>query len=153
MTGWLFLHLTGVVLSIGNFIVTAFWKIRADSQKSPIVIHHAVKNVMIADYVFTLPSTILILVSGLVMAMKANLPMSGFNWLTLSLILFSITGVFWIFLLIPLQRKMIRISAQLIENDQVGTEYKRLSFLWAIFGLIATILPIVIMFVMISKPW
>jgi hypothetical protein len=33
MTGWLFLHLIGVVLSIDNFIVTAFWKIRADSQK------------------------------------------------------------------------------------------------------------------------
>jgi uncharacterized membrane protein len=69
---------------------------------------------MIADYVFTLPGTILILVSGLVMAVKANLAMSGFNWLTLPLILFSITGVLWIFLLIPLQRKMIRISAQLM---------------------------------------
>ncbi|WP_028778070.1 DUF2269 family protein [Shimazuella kribbensis] len=153
MTGWLFLHLTGALLSIGNFIVTAFWKIRADRKKNPTIIHNTVKNVMLADYVFTLPGTILILVSGLVMAVKAHLPMSGFNWLTLSLILFGITGALWLFLLIPLQRKMIQISAQLIENNQVEAEYKRVSFFWAVFGIIATVLPIGIMFIMLSKPW
>lgn len=153
MNVWLFLHIAGVVLSIGNFIVTAFWKIRADAQKDPTVIHHSVKNVMLADYLFTLPGTILILVSGLVMAVKADMPMGGFNWLTLSLILFGITGALWLFILIPVQRKMIQHSLKMMEKQEITADYQKSSFLWAVVGVTATILPIVIMYFMIMKPF
>lgn len=153
MTLWLFIHLAGVVLSVGNIIVTAFWKLRADYQKDPTLIHHSVKNVMLADYVFTLPGTILILVSGLVMAVKADMPMAGFNWLTLSLIIFGITGALWLFILIPVQRKMIKQSLKMVENQEKETDYQRSSNLWAIIGVIATILPVVIMYFMITKPF
>ncbi|SHF15089.1 Uncharacterized membrane protein [Seinonella peptonophila] len=152
MTGWLLIHLVGVVLSIGNFIVTAFWKIRADRQKDPHVVLHSVKNVMLADYIFTLPGIIFILISGLAMAIKAGMPMSGFNWFTLSLILFGLTGILWLFILIPVQRKMIKHASKSVENGQLGTEYKKSSLHWAIAGSIATILPIVIMYFMIMKP-
>jgi uncharacterized membrane protein len=153
MTLWLFLHIAGVILSIGNFIVTAFWKIRADAQKDAAIIHHSVKNVMLADYLFTLPGTILILGSGLIMAIKANLPMAGFNWLTLSLILFGITGALWLFILIPVQRKMIQLSSKMMDNQEIAPDYQRSSFLWAVAGVIATVLPIVIMYFMIMKPF
>ena len=49
---WLLLHLAGVVLFVGNIVTAAFWKIRADLHKNPVVIHSAVKNVMLADFVF-----------------------------------------------------------------------------------------------------
>ncbi|WP_249365601.1 DUF2269 family protein [Cytobacillus citreus] len=48
---------------------------------------------MLADFIFTLPGLILIIVSGNLMAIQAGYSMSGFNWLTLSLILFSLTGI------------------------------------------------------------
>ncbi|WP_207953142.1 hypothetical protein [Paenibacillus agricola] len=44
MNLWLTLHLVGVVLSVGNIITAAFWKIRADMTKNPAVIHRAAQT-------------------------------------------------------------------------------------------------------------
>ena len=151
MNVWLTLHLIGVVIFVGNIITAAFWKVRADLQKNPALIHSTVKNVMLADYVFTLPGLVLIIISGIVMAVRADLPLSGLNWLTLSLILFAITGVIWLAVLLPLQRGMIRHSASSIESGSISAAYRRASLAWAIFGTAATLLPIVILYLMISK--
>jgi uncharacterized membrane protein len=151
MNLWLTLHLVGVVVFVGNIITAAFWKVRADLLKNPIIIHSTVKNVMLADYVFTLPGLVLIIVSGIVMAVQAKIPLMGMNWLTLSLILFAVTGVIWLAVLIPLQRGMIRHSAQCIESGKISKDYLQTSRYWAIFGIAATLLPIVILYLMITK--
>jgi len=151
MNVWLFLHLAGAVLLIGNIITAAFWKIRADLRKNPVVIHHTAKTVMFADLVFTLPGLLLLIISGIVMAVRANLLAHGFNWLTLSLVLFAIAGVVWLAVLIPLQRAMIRHSAACIESGNISKAYVRAARLWDVFGIIATLLPVIIFYLMISK--
>jgi len=35
MTLWLFLHIAGCVLFLGNIITAAFWKVRADLKGDP----------------------------------------------------------------------------------------------------------------------
>ncbi|XEC94234.1 DUF2269 family protein [Paenibacillus tarimensis] len=151
MNLWLTLHLIGVVIFLGNIITAAFWKVRADLEKNPAVIHSAVKNVMLADIVFTLPGLILIIVSGIVMAVRAEMPMSGLNWLTISFILFAVTGIIWLAFLLPLQRAMIRYSGESVESGNISRAYRQASRNWAIFGIAATLLPIVILYLMISK--
>jgi uncharacterized membrane protein len=151
MNLWLTLHLIGVILFVGNIITAAFWKVRADLLKNPAIIYSTVKNVMLADSVFTIPGLVLIIVSGIVMAVQAEMPLSGLNWLTLSLILFAITGVIWLAILIPLQRGMIRHIAQGTERGNISKEYRQASRNWAIFGIAATLLPIVILYLMITK--
>ncbi|RDU38080.1 hypothetical protein DRW41_00445 [Neobacillus piezotolerans] len=151
MNLWLTLHLIGVVLFVGNIITAAFWKIRADLTKKAAEIHRAVKNVMLADYIFTIPGLALIIVSGSRMAERAGMPMSGFNWLMLSLILFMVSGIIWAVILIPLQLKMIRHSAQCIESGTISKAYRDASRLWAVFGIAATLLPLVILYLMVTK--
>lgn len=151
MKFWLLLHLVGVVLFIGNIVTAAFWKVRADLQKNPAVIHHTVKNVMLADFVFTLPGLILIIISGIVMTVQSGIFLHGFNWLSLSLILLAVTGVVWLAILIPLQRAMIRHSAASIESGNLSEAYVRASRLWAVFGILATLLPVIILYLMIAK--
>lgn len=63
----LFLHILGAVIFLGNIVTAAFWKIRADIKRDPKFIHHTVKNVMLADFIFTLPGLILIIVPGILM--------------------------------------------------------------------------------------
>jgi uncharacterized membrane protein len=147
----LFLRLLGAVIFLGNIITAAFWKIRADIKGDPACIHNTVKNVMLADFIFTLPGLILIFVSGNMMAVQAGYQMSGFNWFTLSLILFSLTGILWLTVLLPVQRSMIRHSAQSIEVGIITKAYRKASLYWAIFGITATLLPVVIMYFMITK--
>ncbi|RXZ81929.1 DUF2269 family protein [Paenibacillaceae bacterium] len=151
MNVWLLLHLVGAILFVGNIVTAAFWKIRADVQKNPTVIHSVVKNVMLADYVFTLPGLLLIIVSGNVMAVQADMFTQGLNWLMLSLILFAVTGVVWLAILIPLQRAMIRHSAACVDSGKISEEYARASRIWSVFGIIATLLPVVILYLMIEK--
>lgn len=147
----LVLHLIGVVLFLGNIITAAFWKVRADLSKNPALIHSTVKNVMLADYAFTLPGLALIVVSGIVMAVREGLPMSGLNWLTLSLILFAVTGIVWLAVLIPLQLSMIRRSAECIESGSISKAYRQASLYWALFGIAATLLPVAILILMVTR--
>lgn len=151
MNVWLTVHLIGAVLFAGNIVTAAFWKIRADYRRDPAVIQHAVKNVMLADYAFTLPGLILIIVSGVAMAVREDWPMSGFNWLTLSVVLLAITGVVWLAVLVPMQRRMIRLSASCVEGGKLSPAYRQASRIWAIFGTAATLLPIVILYFMVAK--
>jgi len=151
MNLWLTLHLLGVVLFVGNIVTAAFWKVRADLTKNPAAIHHAVQNVMLADYIFTIPGLFLVILSGSMMAARAGIPLSGFNWLVLSLILFAFTGIIWAAILIPLQRKMIRTSARCIETGGMSQAYRSASRSWAVFGIAATLLPVVILYLMVMK--
>jgi len=153
MTLWLFLHIAGCVLFLGNIVTAAFWKVRADLKGDPAEIHHTVKNVMLADAVFTLPSLLLIIVSGMVMAVQAGYGMSGMSWLTASLVLFGVTGILWAGILIPLQKGMIRHSLQSVKDGGISASYKRVSTYWAVGGTIATLLPFVILYLMVSKPF
>ncbi|SFB51621.1 Uncharacterized membrane protein [Cohnella sp. OV330] len=148
---WLALHLIGVVLMVGNIATAAFWKVRADLTGNPAIIHHAARNVMAADYFFTVPGLAFILISGIVMAVRSGASLSGLNWLTLSLILLAVTGLIWLGLLIPLQRKMIRSSARSAGTGTTGEDYRRASRQWAIYGIAATFLPIVILYLMVMK--
>lgn len=147
----LFLHVFGVVLFLGNIVTAAFWKMRSHRTGNPTVIHHAAKNVMLADIVFTIPGLLLILVSGSLMAERTGYPMGELNWLTLSLLLFALTGVIWLAVLLPLQRSMIRHSARSLENGEMNETYRRVSLYWDAFGTVATLLPVVILYLMIAK--
>jgi len=151
MSLWLTLHLIGVVLFAGNIITAAFWKVRADAQKNPAVIHSTAQNVMLADYVFTLPGLLLIIASGIAMTASRQIPLAGLNWLTVSLILLAVTGIIWLAVLLPLQRRMIRHSAACLQTGSITEEYRQASRYWAIFGTAATLLPIAILYLMISK--
>nr|WP_248930850.1 DUF2269 family protein [Paenibacillus hamazuiensis] len=151
MSGYLFIHLLGVVLFVGNIVTAAFWKVRADIKGDLNAIHQAARNVMIADWVFTLPGLVLIIVSGILMAVERGYTMNGFHWMTLSLLLFGLTGVIWLAVLIPLQRGMIRHSAASLQAGKLLSEYHKASLYWAVFGVLATLLPVVILFLMIFK--
>lgn len=147
----LFLHLFGAVIFLGNIITAAFWKIRADLKGDPAAIHSTVKNVLLCDFIFTLPGLVLMIVSGSLMAIQAGYSMTEFNWLTLSILLFSLTGILWLAVLLPLQRSMIRHSAQALESGVITDAYRRASHYWAVSGTVATLLPIVILYLMIAK--
>ncbi|WP_350267467.1 DUF2269 family protein [Neobacillus mesonae] len=129
----------------------AFWKIRADIKGNPTFIHNTVKNVMLADFIFTLPGLILIIITGSLMSAHAGYSMSGFNWLTLSMILFSLSGILWLTVLLPIQRSMIRHSAQSIKDGIISKAYRKASLYWAIFGITTTLFPVIILYFMITK--
>lgn len=149
----LFLHVLGAVLFLGNIVTGAFWKVRAHYGKQDLMaIHLTVKNIMLADYVFTVPGIVLLLIPGHLMAAQLGYSLLTWNWVTASLLLFSLSGLLWLFILLPLQRKMIRFSEDSLKAGRQTEAYKQVSKKWDVYGTIGTILPLISLVLMIWKP-
>ena len=143
------IHIISAIIFIGNIITAAFWKLKAEFSGDERHINRTAKNIMVADYVFTLPSTVFILISGFLLALKSDYSLGEINWLTASLALFALTGLIWATLLLPLQKKMIKYSEEEFHREN----YKKVSRTWDVIGTIATIIPLLILYLMVAKPF
>jgi uncharacterized membrane protein len=148
----LFIHVLGVIFLLGNAFTVTFWKLRADYSKDLPLKLQTAKNIMILDYIFTLPSIAMILVSGHFLADKAGYSVFAWNWLGISYGLFIVSGVIWLFALLPLQNKMIRHGKLSCEQNVMTKEFMRASRNWNFYGILATVTPIVSMILMVWKP-
>lgn len=148
---WLVLHVLGVVLFLGNIIVTAVWKTLADRTGSPAIVAYAQGLVTITDIAFTATGVVLIIVSGTVMADDFG-GVTGPLWLTWGWWLFIASGVIWITALVPIQVMQQRLAIRFRNEATIPDRYWRLANLWAVFGVIATVLPLANLYFMIFKP-
>jgi uncharacterized membrane protein len=149
---WLSLHILGVVLFLGNIIVTAVWKMLADRTANPPVVAYAQRMVTITDIAFTATGVVLIIVAGQVMAGDYGGVFGGPLWLTLGWSLFIASGVIWVLALIPIEVMQERLARGFRHGGTIPERYWRLSRLWAVFGLAATILPLINLYLMVFKP-
>lgn len=148
---WVALHILGVVLFLGNIIVTAVWKMLADRTKNPPVVAYAQRLVRITDIVFTGTGVLLIIVAGQVLAGEYG-GVFGPLWLTLGWSLFIASGVIWIGVLIPIQFMQERLARQFADGGPIPDRYWQLGRYWAVFGTIATVLPLFNLYLMVFKP-
>ncbi len=149
--GWVGLHVLGVVLFLGNLIVTAVWKVLADRTRQVDVIAYAQRLVAVTDIAFTAPGAILIAVSGGVLAGDVG-GVTGPGWLTTGVILFALSGVIWLTILVPTQIRQTRLARRFRHEATVPDQYWRLALLWYMFGSIATVLPLANVFIMTVRP-
>ena len=149
---WLTVHIFGVVLFLGNLVVTALWKTLADRTKNPPVVAYGQRLVTITDFAFTATGAVLIIVAGQVMAQDYGGVFSGPAWLTWGWSLFIASGVIWLTILIPIEVLQARLARGFRGGGSIPDRYWRLSRLWAIFGAIATALPLVNLYLMVVKP-
>jgi uncharacterized membrane protein len=149
---WLSLHILGVVLFLGNIVVTAVWKVLADRTRDPAVVAYAQRLVTVTDIAFTATGVILIIVSGQVMADDFGGVFGGPAWLTIGWSLFIASGVIWVAALIPIEVMQARMARAFRDASAIPERYWRLSTLWAVFGAVATVLPLANLYFMVFKP-
>ena len=145
------LHLLGVVIFLGNIIVTALWKVLADRTRSPSIVAYAQRLVTITDFAFTAAGVLLIVVTGKMMATQFG----GLNqvlWLSWGWGLFIASGLIWVLILIPVQFKQAKMAKAFSAEGRIPENYWVLSKFWGIFGAIATILPLANLYFMVFKP-
>jgi len=153
MYTWLkFVHIFGVVLFVGNIVTAALWKTRADRSGDLATVAFAQRTVALADWVFTLPGVLLVLIGGYGMAAKRPWPLHGVRWLEWGQGLFWLAVLIWIIVLVPTQRRLIALSEAGRKAGSLPPEFARLSRRWAMWGGIATLLPIIVLLLMVAKP-
>jgi uncharacterized membrane protein len=147
-----FLHLLGVVLLVGNVTITAFWKVFADRTGDAQVVAFAQYLVTLCDWVFTLAGIVLISGGGYGMAVARGFHIFGDSWLIWGQLLFLVSGLIWLFVLIPLQIRLAKQARISGATGSVPEVYWRDGRIWLIWGIIATIPLVGAIYVMIAKP-
>jgi uncharacterized membrane protein len=146
------LHVISVVLFLGNIITGVFWKVHADITGDLRARAQALDGIIHSDRWFTLPGVFAIIITGVWMAIEAHIPLLGTKWVLWSLILFGISGVCFGVFVAPLQKKLLANARAGLSGTWNEAEYKELSGAWTLWGTIATLTPLVAVFLMVMKP-
>lgn len=146
------IHVLGVVIFLGNIVITAWWKSMADLTRDAKVIAYAQQQVVLTDMAFTAGGGALLLIGGIGCAAIGHLDMVHTRWLAWGEVLFVLSGLIWVFVLIPVELMQSRIAKGFALGRAIPARYWTLNRIWTIFGVIATILPLVNIYWMVMKP-
>ena len=150
---YMLLHILGAVMFTGNIIVTAAWMRLAERTKEPAVMHFASRGVNWADAFFTGPGVLLILLNGLALAAARWGGVLETSWITAALALFALSGMAWAGFLLRYQHSLIRLSGDSIgSGSQLPEDFVGVLHRWYAWGVVATVLPFISLFLMVVKP-
>ncbi|ULR45415.1 DUF2269 domain-containing protein [Rhizobium sp. K102] len=149
---WLLLaHVIGATVLFGTGAGIAFFMVMAHRTRDPALIAHVAGTVVIADTVFTATAAILQPVTGYLLARMIGWDLSE-GWIALSLLLYVVTGLFWL----PVVWIQIRLRdlarAAAASTNALPPAYFRLYRVWFAFGFPAFSAVIGIFWLMLTKP-
>lgn len=145
------LHLAGVVLFVGNIIVTAVWKVLADRTRNAPVVAFGQRLVTVTDLAFTAVGAVLVAVTGQLLAGGREVIFNT-PWLAWAYAFFIASGLLWLLVLVPIQLRQARLARGFRDGGEIPPEYWRLARRWAVVGSLATVLPFCNLFLMVVKP-
>jgi uncharacterized membrane protein len=158
---WKLAHNVAVILFLGNIITGLFWGAHARRTRDLRVVGAVFDGIIRSDRWFTLPSVLVVLVSGIIVAGRAGLPVFGTGWILWSSASFAVSGLLFVLRVAPLQRQIrdLALSGDLARNTagaeegwgRVGALYRQ----WEVFGglsIAAAVLPLVLMVLKTSLP-
>lgn len=146
------LHLLGAVLMLGNVIVTGFWNFKAVRSRDPRVIAFAQREVIAADYWWTLGGGALLSVSGFLLAQAYGLNPWKTKWILGGFGLLSLSTLLWLVVLLPCQSRMVRLTRQAQDGVPLPEGFHRAFFWWNAVGWFATALLVGALALMVTKP-
>ncbi len=142
----------GVMLFLGNMIVTTRWKIIADQTRDATIVAFAQRQVTLTDSVFTAlgVAPCWLLQGSMVHALMDNAP--GLAWLANGRILIISSGIIWVSRLVPVQIKQTRLARAFSAGGVIPAQYRRLTRIWNGFGTSAAIFPLLSVYWMVDQP-
>lgn len=140
-------HVLCACLFLGNVIVSGTWAALAERTRNHQIIKFSNHLVLVTDLLFTLTGALGVVITGHLMAANYGGD-TAHAWISWSYALFGLSGLIWALVLVPLQLKQ---RALLKKTTTITGEYLQLSRIWQISGAIATVLPLPIVYLMITK--
>ncbi|NQV42810.1 MAG: DUF2269 family protein [Candidatus Marinimicrobia bacterium] len=145
------LHILGVVLFLGNIIVSAVWRLYAQTLDDKAVHKFSIKLIQRTDIIFSVPGVILIAVTGHMLAAGFG-GIGAHSWIYHSYALLTVSALIWAAVMIPIQRKQMRLIEASHTIKEAGIRYKTLNRWWLILGSVATLLPLIALYLMVVHP-
>ena len=146
-----YVHVIGAAVLLGTGAGIAFFMLKAHLTRDVFVIAGVARIVVVADFVFTATAVVVQPVTGYLLARLLGYPVFD-GWVALSLILYAVTGAFWI----PVVFMQVRMRDLAEGAVRAGTvlprTYHRLFWTWFAFGFPAFAAVLAILWLMTSRP-
>jgi len=146
----LLMHHVGAVVFMGNLIVSAAWMSLARRSRSVETLRLGARGVVLTDAIFTSPGALLLLLNGGILGTPFF--QSGARWLFLSIALFLVSGILWLAVLVPVQKRLALLLERVPVGGAVPAECDALLKRWFRVGGIAALLPLATLVLMVVKP-
>ncbi|MGP6088235.1 DUF2269 family protein [Antarctobacter jejuensis] len=146
------LHVVGAAVLFGTGAGIAFFMLMAHRTRDAVLIAHTAGVVVLADTVFTATAVVAQPVTGYLLARGIGWPLTE-GWVALSLILYVVTGLFWL----PVVWIQIRLRDLAREaaagNTPLPPRYFRLFRIWFACGFPAFFAVAAILWLMLARPF
>ena len=147
----LLVHVIGATVLFGTGAGIAFFMVMAHRTRDPALISHVAATVVVADTVFTATAAVLQPISGYLLARSIGWDLWE-GWIALSLLLYVVTGLFWL----PVVWIQIRLRnlahAAAASASALPPAYFRLYRIWFACGFPAFFSVVGILWLMLTKP-
>jgi len=145
------LHIIGATVLFGTGAGIAFFMLMAQRTGRAELVAHVAGTVVIADTIFTATAVIVQPITGVLLAQAVGWPLSE-GWIVLSLLLYVVTGLFWL-PVVWIQIRIRNLARQAAsENAPLPAEEKRLFRIWFACGFPAFAAVLGILWLMVTRP-
>jgi uncharacterized membrane protein len=146
-----FLHVIGASVLLGTGAGIAFFMLMGHLTGDARVIAGVARIVVVADFVFTATAVVVQPITGLLLVYTVGYSLWD-GWIVLSIMLYLITGAFWL-PVVWMQMRMRNLAiAAVAEGRPLPALYHRLFWTWFAFGFPAFAAVVGIFWLMIAKP-
>ena len=146
-----YLHVIGAVVILGTGAGIAFFMLMAHRSGDAAFIARTAATVVIADMLFTLAAVILQPVTGGLLMMLSSTSFAE-RWLSASLVLYALAGLFWIPVIFMQIEMRDLASAAAAGSQPMPPRYFTLFRRWFWFGIPGFSSVMIILWLMIAKP-
>ena len=145
------LHVLSATIFFGAGLMSAFWKFRGDQSEDLAVVHWAQRQVVLADWVFTVPAGFISPATGVYLVVVYGLPFST-PWVAVSIGGYLAAMVLWL----PaawIQLELRKMTKQaMAEGTKLPPRFYALNRVWLLLGVPAFGVSVFIIFAMVAKP-
>jgi len=145
------LHIFAAILFLGNLVVTGVWKTAALRTGDAEIVAFAQRHAIRADSVFSGLGVLLLFVTGTINA-TLHFDYHGSFWLFHGGFAFVGMLFSWCALLIPIERKQLRISMEFKEGEPIPSSYRRLGRIGNAVRAFVVLIALCMLYLMVYKP-
>ncbi len=145
------LHVVGACVLLGTGAGIAFFMLMAHQSRDVRVIAHTAGVVVLADALFTATAVVVQPLTGIFLALRLGWDLTE-GWLLLSLILYVLTGAFWL-PVVWIQLRMRNLARQSVQTGMdLPHQYFALYRIWFACGIPAFLAVLAILWLMLARP-
>ena len=145
------IHIVSSTILFGTGIGSAFFMFMANRRKDVAGIYFATRHVVIADWLFTTPSVIIQLLSGLYLVHLGGYHLTD-DWIMWGLALYFFAGACWL-PVVWMQIKMRDMAKIALESKTpLPPRYWKMDKCWITLGSLAFPAIMVVFWLMVAKP-